>query len=164
MSFRDSSEFKRGAVGERFVAELLRRKGWYTIASYDFAGSDGEKAPRMHGSCGSYVLPDLDGSRAGKRVWIEVKTKQSANFYRIKQRLEHGIPWRHFQDYLAVEKESGCAVWLAVYEEDTGEVLMQSMKKLLEDVRFSSSPEMGKMAFFARTAFVQWRSKEEATA
>ena len=155
-SFRDSDEFKRGQRGERLVAEIYKREGWHIIASYDFAGSDGEKAPRMIGERYSYVLPDLDASKGGVRLWVEVKTKKEPTFTYMTQRYEHGIPWRHFEDYKHVAAESGCEVWLAIYEEVSGDVLVQALKKLETLVRWNDSPRMGKMAFFPRDAFDLW--------
>jgi hypothetical protein len=47
--FRQRQEFKKGRSGEQKIAEVLRRRGWYIIPSYDYSGEDGNKAPRLQG-------------------------------------------------------------------------------------------------------------------
>lgn len=157
-AFRATSEFQRGRNGERLVADYLQRAGWYVIASYDFSGEDGEKAPRLLGWTDSAVLPDLDISKAGSRMWVEVKTKAAANWTRITNRFEHGIPLRHYLDYLRVERETGCPVWLAIHEEDTDALLIQRLQRLSK--RESNSGVMGPMVFFARDDFKELAAKE----
>ena len=93
----DTPEFLRGRNGEQLVAELVMRRGGFVIPSYDYSGSD-NKAPRMQGLRDSHILPDLDVSKRGTRVWIEVKTKAAASYTRITKRLEHGIHRRHWDE------------------------------------------------------------------
>ena len=114
--FRQRPEFKLGRSGERRVADFLQEKGFYVIPSYDYSGEDDDKAPRMQGKKTVYVIPDLDICRAGLRQWVEVKTKTRATHYRKTDQLQHGIDERHFAAYRAVQAESGCEVFLAIYE------------------------------------------------
>jgi len=154
-AFTETAEFKRGREGELSVSRWLQDRGYHVVASYDYSGSNGDKAPRMHGHQ-SYVLPDLDVSKEGRRVWVEVKTKRRADMYRKLKRLEHGIPLPHWLDYLRVQAISGCVVWLVVLEEETGEWLAQSLKVLGEVARTYEGEKMGPggMVFFPRDAFI----------
>src|SRR3972149_1435615 len=92
--FKETEKYKKGHTGEKIVTEMLQKRGWYVIPSYDFSGPNDDKAPKLQGLGNGFVLPDLDISRNGKRKWAEVKTKDEATFTRITQKLEHGIPLR----------------------------------------------------------------------
>ena len=68
----EPDEFKTrreiGRAAEKRVSNHLQSEGWFVVPSYDYTGSDGEKAPRMYGASRSYIIPDLDVSRgAGKK-------------------------------------------------------------------------------------------------
>lgn len=131
MTTPGGSEFERGHEGELRIERALMRRHWWVVRSYDYSGSDDNKAPRMyslnHEREVGLVIPDLDVSRAGQRYWIEVKVKAKPLHYRKFDRLEHGISRRHYEAYKRVQRESGSPVWIAVYEEDTGAALIQSL-------------------------------------
>jgi hypothetical protein len=154
---RQTEAYRRGHGGELLVARELMRRGWHIIPSYDYSGAEGNKAPRIEGLRDCHVLPDLDVCRAGKRVWIEVKTKSAASRGRISGELEHGITLHHWQAYRAVERETGSAVWLAIWERDTGQVLVARVRDLpaprISRMR-KAGREEGDMAFFLRASFV----------
>lgn len=153
--FRASPEFKRGRTGERMIASLLQKDGWFIIPSYDYSGEDGDKAPRLEGLQAAYPVPDLDIARDGERRWAEVKTKAAATYTRITGRFEHGIPKRHFESYMRVQKITGCQVWLFIYEENTGKVLYGKLDDLAAVRREYDGGKMsrGGMIFFPRDAF-----------
>jgi hypothetical protein len=150
----------RGRTAERLVGDELRRRGAFVIPSYDYAGEDGDKAPRMAGWEVSWVLPDLDVCFRGRRVWVEVKAKASADWTRKTQRWEHGISRRLLCHYRQVRRESGCPVWICVYEENTRLVLLQDLAVLErpENCREYDGEKMGRggMFFFARGAMIFW--------
>ncbi|GFP29051.1 hypothetical protein, partial [Candidatus Hakubella thermalkaliphila] len=102
-----------------------------------------------------FVVPDLDIAKEGQRRWAEVKTKAGATYTRITKQLEHGIPLAHFNDYLQIEKITGCEVWLFIYEEDTQCVLSGRLKDLARSKRIYGGNKMscGGMIFFPRIAF-----------
>ena len=56
-----------GLAGEKMVAGFLQSRGAGVVASYDFSGSDGDKAPRMMFQAYGRIIPDLDVSRGGER-------------------------------------------------------------------------------------------------
>ncbi len=156
---RETAEFRRGRNGERIVASILMRSGWLVVPSYDYSGEDNNQAPRMEGDGTFLVIPDLDACKRGRRRWIEVKTKKTATLHRKTGTLEHGISLRHFRHYQSVEAESGSPVWLVVYEENSGDLLIARLSELSARARIYEGPKMGRagMAFFPRDAFRFWK-------
>lgn len=127
---RESDEFIRGAAGEKRVAAWFQDRGWFVIPSYDYAGSNGDKAPRLQGLSDAYAVPDLDIAKSGCRRWVEVKTKKEAVLWRKTQELRHGIEIRLLDQYQRVQKITGTDCWLAIYEESTGELMAQELNLL----------------------------------
>lgn len=130
MSLRDTDEFKRGRNGEQIIAEYLRQRGWWVIPSYDYSGEDGNKAPRMTGARGAIVIPDLDAAKDGRRIWVEVKTKEKRVLWRKKNEHRHGIEMRHFWSYQQAQRITGNKAFLVIFEEDTREILCASIDRL----------------------------------
>ena len=134
--FRERPEFLRGREAEQQVARWLQERGWYVIPSYDYSGEDGEKAPRLQGIKAGHAVPDLDTAKSGKRVWLEVKAKASANVWRSAQPWgepntpEHGINYSNYLGYREVKRITGDEVWIAVYEQDTGALLVAEIDAL----------------------------------
>jgi hypothetical protein len=161
-SFYETEEWIKGHNGEKLIARLLRESGWYVLPSYDYNGED-DKAPRLQGARIGFVIPDLDIAKSGNRRWAEVKTKESADFTRITQRLEHGMPLRHYRDYLRVQEITGCEVWLFIYEMATGDVLYAKLDDLAKVGREYHGNKMspGGMVFFPRDAFELWMNVKE---
>jgi len=118
--FHEQPEFLRGRAAEQRVSAWLQEQGWYVIPSYDYAGEDGDKAPKLQGYRVGHPVPDLDTAKEGKRRWVEVKSKTSANHRYTTDTYEHGIDLPLFQHYQTVQAITGTPVWLAIYEEDTG--------------------------------------------
>lgn len=130
MRLADTPQYKQGAIGQRLVSLLLQGRGYYVIPSYDYTGTDGDKAPRMQAYRDSYVVPDLDVARGGQRAWIEVKTKTIPVFFRATQQERHGIEQRLWRDYEAVQRETGDPVFLFVIEQNSGTILCERMDRL----------------------------------
>jgi hypothetical protein len=156
-TFRQQPEFLRGRSAERMIAEELQRRGWLVLPSYDYTTEE-EKAPRLQGWEISYIVPDLDVCRNGKRYWVEVKAKAKADWTRSTQRYEHGIDRHHYESYLAVQRQTGCPVWLCVYEENTQLAFIRSLDDLALVARFYGGQKMNRsgMVFFPRAAFHQF--------
>jgi hypothetical protein len=157
--FRETDEFQRGRAGERIVADWLKRRGCYLIPSYDYAGENGDKAPKLQGTWCGYPVPDLDCARNGDRFWVEVKTKGEPAFWRKTGELRHGIELRLLESYQSVELITGTPCWLFIYEESSRWLLAQLLGKL-------ASPSIGtdrgrKMAYWSRSIF---RPLEQLTA
>jgi hypothetical protein len=150
-TFRRRPEFVRGRTGEQRVARWLQERGFCIIPSYDYSGADGDKPPRLQGLTEGHPVPDLDVARAGSRRWVEVKTKRSAVEYRRTGEWRHGVNLRHLESYRKVQQETGTEVWIAIYEESTGDLLAQTLSGLGE-------PETGtdrgtRMAYWPRDKF-----------
>lgn len=125
-AFTERPQFLRGRAAEQLVAQWLQEGGWYVIPSYDYAGDDRNKAPRLQGLTVGHAVPDLDIAREGDgRRWVEVKSKDHANVWRDSRHWgrpnvpEHGVDYRNYLDYLKVKRITGDEVWIAIYEEDT---------------------------------------------
>lgn len=150
---RETEQFKRGRNGERFVSDQLRAAGWCVIPSYDYSGDD-DHPPRMEGQAATYILPDLDICRQGHRRWAEVKTKTVPSMGRISGELEHGIPLRHFEHYQAVQHESGCPVYLFIYEESSRKLIYRKLDELGPGrVSHSWAMSRGGMIYWLRRQF-----------
>lgn len=142
--FQERQNFKRGRAGELRVMQWLQEHGWFVIPSYDYAGEDGDKPPRLQGLVAAYAVPDLDAAKNACRRWVEVKTKHSANYRYTTRTYEHGIDESLLRDYEQVEKITGCEVWIAIYEESTGRLLANSLQALGEP-RLGHNPADGKL-------------------
>lgn len=158
--FDQTTEYKLGHDGELVIKQLLIDNGWLVIPSYAYTGKGNDKSPRLEGMNCFYVIPDLDVCKAGTRRWIEVKTKSKADFTRLTQRFEHGIPLRHYRHYFDVQDATGCPVWLFVYELNTKSILYASLNALSYVARIYEGPKMsnGGMAFFPRDNFTDWNA------
>lgn len=159
VAFTETQEFKRGRSGERLVAGVLKRRGCFIVPSYDYSGEDGNKAPKMEGEFAGYVIPDLDVARDGDRYWVEVKTKWTATLHRKSGTVEHGISLRHLDHYRKVQTITGAPVFLAVFEERDGIILIAKLDALGEP-RVYDGGKMGRagMAFWPRAKFRELRS------
>lgn len=120
----------QGRAGEAVVTRWLQEHGYGVIPSYDFTGSDGDVAPRLKFLRRSLIVPDLDICRDGKRCWCEVKHYDHAAFNYSKQIYVHGIKRRHYRDYIQVQVQTGCQVFLAIVERQTGAILIGRLDEL----------------------------------
>jgi hypothetical protein len=140
------------------VVRWLQSHGFYVIPSYDYAGENGDKAPRMFGLRSRHALPDLDVAKGGRRKWVEVKTKTRSTLHRITQRVEHGLEERLWDDYTKVQSETGNEVYLAIYELSTDTLLMAPIDTLRPLARRSMWGRR-KMIYFPRDAFTPYERK-----
>lgn len=125
MKFSELPTTVIGRLGEVAAANEFRSDGYGVIASYKYNGKDTE-APALELSDRREILPDLDTCKAGRRRWIEIKTYAQAIWNRTLGIHVHGITCRHFENYVAVELETGSEVWLAINELDSGLLVISS--------------------------------------
>lgn len=125
-----------GNVGEKFVQRMhFEPLDFGVVPSYAYTGEDGCKAPRLKFQRRQHAIPDLDVCRSGERFWAEIKTYWHAvansNLTKKARRLDpvapevlvHGIAGRLYRDYLQVEKDTGCPVYVVILEVETGWLL-----------------------------------------
>jgi hypothetical protein len=121
--FNKTEKFLMGRAGEREILGVINSFGWWTMITADYSGENGDKAPRLYGPKDQkIVVPDIcafqvEAKKNGKAAWFEVKTKtHPCDRPATKGEREHGIPYRHYEEYLRVEKETGVPVILVIYE------------------------------------------------
>lgn len=129
--FRDLPAAVFGRLGEQIVARRYQRDGWGILASFKFSGENDNEAPAIEIDDGEReITPDLDASKGGRRIWIEVKayaraaqndtlTRRAGHVVKV-----HGLPVRLMNNYRAVEARSGNPVYLAIVELDTRRILV----------------------------------------
>lgn len=127
--FRESIYYQRGLAGELVVAHFLQKKGW---AVFHAAGVNGEGAPLLRSDRRrSDPVPDLDVSRDGARLWVEVKTKTKAVLQRSRGQYRHGIERRKLEAYWRVQETTGTPCYLVFYELLSTLFLCQSLDVLV---------------------------------
>lgn len=153
--FHESEAYRKGDVSQRLCGEWLTRNGWLVIYLCDSAGSG---APMAHGQGRRVVLPDFDIARRGARRFVEVKYKRTAQWYRKRKRLQHGLERRLFNAYLQIEEDYKTEVWLAIHEGITDKLIARRVCDLLPhaqtwDGRHPEKADYGDMIFFPRREF-----------
>lgn len=157
----NTEEYKRGNAAEIHVEALLQKQGWHTVPIHQLPAGH-YAGPQIRGNVCGHVLPDLFIANHAQSLWVEVKLKESATYTRRTQRLEHGIPHRHFMDYVAIEQISGIPVMLFVIEEDTDMILWQLLNVLEGSKREYGGGKMsrGGMVFFPRSVFIDYAKEK----
>jgi hypothetical protein len=144
-----------GRTAEETIARILQhRYGCHVVPVYDY--SAGDKAPRLQGAHGGYVVPDLDVSKNGDRSWVEVKAKNNAGSRTwLTGRVEHGFSWRLFQQYQMVQQITGTRVYIIILETHTNDILYQSLDQLdaVKRVYEGDKMDRGGTVFFPRDSF-----------
>jgi hypothetical protein len=149
MTAFDANNLARGRRGEKLVARWLSRWGYFWVPSYDYTGTNGDKAPRLFGFAERFPIPDLDVCKDGRRFWFEIKTKGKPTPTRITGTIDHGIDTRLIDAYQKVQKHTGCPVWIGIYEENSGDLLVA----LLDDLPLRQGTGAGAhMSYFPRDA------------
>lgn len=155
--FDDTEGYGLGTHGEELIEQLIIEQGWSVLPARMFGG-DG--APMLEtNDYDGLILPDLwaaDGDRSPK--FIEVKTKSSPIEYRIKNEIRHGFESYQFDHYKRVQECTGCEVWVLLYEEDSGELLQQSLDTLDRNIVQREDAGTAKVfdspgVFFLRSVF-----------
>ncbi len=143
MKHSKADSFSIGDVGQELVARELRARGFLTLSSASYVS--GSKAPMLKGGKDSLIAPDLlvaksllvNGKPDGRSHWAEVKTKTTCGWRKDRNRAEHGLEARHYEQYLLVQEVTGLTVVVFVLELDTLQVLSQQLSLL--DVSFAKN-------------------------
>lgn len=129
--------FKRGLKGERLVREWLKLRGFYVLpASLIEAGG----APALEGYLKRIVASNSLVARAGETFWAEIKTYQRATFNQQRQRWEHGVPIRLWEQYIEGQCVTGIPGCLYILQ--LNERLILEGK--LDDIQVGSIKTTGK--------------------
>lgn len=113
MSFKQA--FASGQMGESLIARWQRRQGRNVLPVYEKVNND-YKGPRLFMAEGApapqLIAPDMLVMGEGAFLWIEAKHKSRFTWYAKHLRFTTGIDLRHYEDYCAVEAQTGLPVWL----------------------------------------------------
>lgn len=157
MALRDRPEFLYGRTVEQLIAQFLRERGFYVNPTFDYAGQDGEHAPWLESDADRMPVPDLDVAGEGARRWVEVKGKHKAIWRVDRKQYEHGISLRQFRNYQRVQAQTGTEVWLCIYEQLTGDLLLARIDHLalsfVEGEMVKGDQREGPMANWPRMVF-----------
>lgn len=105
--------FQLGRFGEIHVKKLLEEKGAVILDadSYSKLG-----APKLN----STILPDLFEFRCA--LFVEVKTKCDASFFRKTQQWMYGVGIRKHENYERIAKMTGKDVWITFFDLDKNRI------------------------------------------
>lgn len=151
--------FKRGLKGENLVREWLKLRGFYVLpVSLIEAGG----APALEGRLNRIIASNHLVARAGETFWAEIKTFQRATFNQHRQRWEHGVPIRLWNEYIKGQVITGIPGCLFILQ--LNECLILEGK--LDDIKIGSfktvgshHPPSGPQIFFDVRRF-KWYSLE----
>lgn len=140
----DRRRIEFGKMAEELVHRLVR--AWVPsmgTASANDLSQDTNVAPMIRdlrdreGNPIPLVLPDFDLAGKGLRAWLEVKARARCGDFdpdsaaRTNVKKTTGlvrIPlWQH---YVQIQAETGTPVFLAIYEDDQGDILIASLDEL----------------------------------
>lgn len=131
-AMHDSREYERGRWGEVVWNAIVHASGWSVIATGDYSGPRGDRAPMMHGM-NEIVLPDFDTAKRGTRVFLECKLKARWFEWRKTGTEQTGIDTRSLAHYRNVEDITGSTVILGMLNETSGQMRANTLHGLGEE-------------------------------
>lgn len=141
------------------VREWLKLRGFYVLP-VSLIRNGG--APALEGYMKHIIASDTLISKAGETLWAEIKTYQRATFNQIRQRYEHGVPIRLWNQYKEGQRISGIQGCLFILQLDRTLIL----EGKLDDIETGSvqtvgdhHPPSGPQIFFDIHRF-KWYSLE----
>ncbi len=123
-------QLSKGHEGELAIEGVLQWHGWYTFPTYHYR-SEQQKSPRLKNGKTSYVSPDIDACKNGRRIWVECKLEEGASWTYSLKRMDHGFALKYYEHYLKVQEITGCPVWIFFLEYDQ----VSRTKKDIEECR-----------------------------
>lgn len=109
MTFKERLEY--GKVGESFIADWFKSRGYYILPIYDVELDSG-KGPTLYTPQTRLIAPDMFVFKGEKSFWIEAKHKTAFSWHRITSQWVTGIDLKHYLDYCKVDDETPFPVWL----------------------------------------------------
>jgi hypothetical protein len=158
VEFTKTENYIKGDTTQKFVDNLFKSRGFYTLPSYGYA--EGEKqAPKVFATKRrSLVLPDLDVMNNGKRIYVEVKFKGTNSTDPKTGISTQGIDQENYIDYLDIRDASGTPVWIVIIQGDTNEIMYQRIDILDEHADFFNKKvkafKYRTMVFFPKGIFI----------
>lgn len=158
IEFTKTENYVKGDTTQKFVDNLLKSRGIYTLPSYGYA--EGEKqAPQLSTmKRRSLVLPDIDVMYNSKRIWVEVKFKTTNSTDPKTNEPTQGIDQKNYIDYLDVRDASGNPVWIILIQGDTNEIMYQRIDILEKYTDFFNKRikafNYRTMVFFPKNKFI----------
>lgn len=150
---------KRGLKGERLVRNWLKLRGFYVLPASLIENGG---APALEGHLKRIIASDLLVAGAGETFWAEIKTYQRATFNLRRQRWEHGVPIRLWNQYLEGQRLTGIPGSLSILQLNERIIL----EGRLDDIQIGSvktvgdqHPPSGPQIFFDVRRF-RWYSLE----
>ena len=155
VNFKETEEWRRGQRSQLTVERVLKETGCGFIRTHAIEDPDNPGAPALTLGEWEIVLPDLDVTKRGRRFWLEVKGKTKPAWYTKKQRYQHGIDTKNWEAYQHVEEETGSPVYVVIHEQQSGDLLIQSVEELCK-VELPGEGSMSHVTYFPRDAFFLW--------
>lgn len=104
MAFEDSLRWKKGAVARDYVVDRLISERFGCLKLDEIPASN-KHGPRSSGRGGELTLPDLQITKHGITLAVEVKGKEVATFGKLSGELEHGTEQRLYDDYRDYDRQ-----------------------------------------------------------
>lgn len=157
MRFQEAIE--TGTRYERAVAQWMSRRGWH-IVGMACAGWQPRRAPIPPEA--DYTYPDMLIERKGYYLWLDVKSKERADWYRIGAYAVTGFPLRHWTRYWHVQQTTGIEVAVLFLHRHDNEARAASLAALERAISHTSD-KMGGMIFFKVVQIKQVGTYKEVT-
>jgi hypothetical protein len=149
---------KRGLKGERLVREWLKLRGFYVLPASLIENGG---APALEGHLKRIIASNHLVAGSGETFWAEVKTYQRATFNQKRQRWEHGIPIRLWEQYKEGQRITGIPGYLFILQLNDNLIL----EGKLDDIEIGSvktqgihHPPSGPQIFFDVRRFKRYPS------
>ena len=128
---------KRGLNGEKLVREWLKLRGFYVLP---ISLIENGGAPALEGHLKRIIASNGLVAHAGETFWAEIKTYQRATLNQQRQRWEHGVTIRLWDQYIEGQRITGIPGCLFILQ--LNERLILEGK--LDDITIGSVKTSGK--------------------
>ncbi len=150
--FEDTDKYRFGREGEKWLRIWVQHKGYHVVALSDIDRNGG--TPVAESSEERIILPDDLLLKDGKPLFVEYKTKSRITYNQIRHRYEHGIPVRLWNDYRAIEIQSGIDGVLIILQLTDPKILIGLLKNIAKgSAVYSGSKFPEPMIFFDVNCF-----------
>ena len=126
-----SVEADFGEGVEQVMIDALRKQGYLVIHRAQWTGPK-NTAAMVEGVDGKkFILPDADASMHGHSCIVDAKAKTVPNFFRIRNRFEHGVEINPLYCYMRCAYEFNKPVAIILFEQDSGKWLITNPERML---------------------------------